>query len=95
MGSLTISMLAAGSHLTAVATANWFGTARYWTNRTLRQAIALSSIAVSALMCALPLRQAIQQGGWTSLTSPLLLPFTLLFVGWAAYAVIGRTRGDL
>jgi len=95
LSSLTVSILAAGSHLTALATASWFGTVGYRTNRTLRQAIALSSIAVAALMCALPLRQVVQQGGWTCARSPILLPFVLLLVGWVAYAAIGRMRGNV
>jgi hypothetical protein len=95
LASLTVSVLAAGSHLTALATASWFATAGYLTNRTLRQAIALSSMTVTALMCALPVRQVVQQGGWTCARSPILLPFVLLLVGWVAYAAISRTRGDL
>lgn len=43
--SLSVSTLAAGSHRTALATAIWFATAHSRTNRTLRQAIALASIA--------------------------------------------------
>jgi hypothetical protein len=39
-------------------------------------------------MCALPLRQVIQQGGWTCGRSPTLLAFVLLLVGWVAYAAI-------
>jgi len=95
LASLTVSMLAAGSHLTALATAGWFATAGYPTSRTLRQAITLSSITLSALMCALPLRQLVQQYGWGCARSPILVPFTLLLVGWVAYAAIGRTRGAL
>jgi hypothetical protein len=95
LASLTVSTLAAGSHLTALATASWFATAGYRTNRTLRQAITLSSMTVTALMCALPLRQVVQQGGWTCARSPILLPFVLLLVGWVAYAAISRTRGDV
>jgi len=94
LASLTVSMLAAGSHLTALATASWFATARYRTSRTLRQAITLSSITVTTLACALPLRQVVQQGGWTCARSPMLLSFVLLLIGWLAYAAINRTRGD-
>lgn len=95
LASLTVSMLAAGSHLTALATAGWFGTARYRTNRTLRHAIMVSSMTVTALMGALPLRQVVQQGGWTCAGSPILVPFVLLLAGWVAYAVISRIRGDI
>lgn len=95
LASLTVSMLAAGSHLTALATASWFATAGYRTSRTLRQAITLSSMTVTALMCALPLRQVVQQGGWTCARSPILLSFVLLLVGWVAYAAISRTRGAI
>jgi hypothetical protein len=91
--SLTVSTLAAGSHLTALATASWFATARYRTSRSLRQAITLSSLTVTALMCALPLRQAVEQGGWTCARSSILSLFVLLLVGWVAYGAIGRTRG--
>jgi hypothetical protein len=93
LASLTVSMLAAGSHLTALATASWFATAGYWTNRTLRQAITLSIMTVSALMCVLPLRQIVQQDGWSCARSPILLPFVVLLIGWAASAAISRTRG--
>jgi hypothetical protein len=93
--SLKVSMLAAGSHLTALATAGWFATARYRTIRMLRQAITLSSVTVASLMCGLPLRQVVQQGGWTCARSPILLPFVLLLLGWVAYAAISRTRGDV
>lgn len=95
LGSLTVSMLAAGSHLTALATASWFATARYRTSRTLRQAITFSILTMTALMWALPLRQVVQQGGWTCARSPVLLPYVVLLFGWAAYATISRTRGDL
>jgi hypothetical protein len=94
LASLTVSTLASGSHLTALATASWFATAGYRTNRTLRQAVTLSSITLTALMCALPLRQVVQQGGWACARSPVLLPFVLLLIGWVAYAAISRTRGD-
>lgn len=95
LSSLTVSMLAAGSHLTALATASWFATARYQTTPALRQAITFSSITVAALICALPLRQLVQQGGWRCARSPFLLPFILLLLGWVAYAAINRTRGDV
>ncbi len=95
LASLEVSMLAAGSHLTALATAGWFATARYGTTRALRGAITVSGITVAALMCALPLRQVVQLGGWTCAGSPILLPFVLLLVGWLAYAAIGRARGDV
>jgi hypothetical protein len=94
LASLTVSMLAAGSHLTALATASWFATAGYRTNRTLRQAITLSSITLSALMCALPLRQVVQQGGWACARSPILLPFVPLLVGWVLYAAVSQTRRE-
>jgi hypothetical protein len=93
--SLTVSMLAAGSHLTALATAGWFAAARYRTSRPLRQAIAFSMLAMTALMCALPLRQVVEQGGWTCARSPILLPFVVLLLGWAAYGAASRARGDL
>jgi hypothetical protein len=48
-----------------------------------------------ALMCALPLRQVVQQGGWARARSPILLPFVLLFVGWVARAAISRTPGNV
>jgi hypothetical protein len=79
----------------ALATASRFATGGHRSNRTLREAITLSSMTVTALMCALPLRQVLQQGGWTCARSPILLPFVLLLVGWVAYAAISRTRGDL
>jgi hypothetical protein len=88
-------MLAAGSHLTALATAGWFATAHYETSRTLRRAITFSMMTMTALMCALPLRQIVQQGGWTCARSPILLPFVVLLPGWVAYATVSRTRGDL
>jgi len=93
--SLTVSMLAAGSHLTALATAGWLATARYGVSRTLRQAITLSSVTVTGLVCALPLQQVIQQGGWSCARSPFLVPFVVLLVGWVTYAVISRLRGDV
>jgi hypothetical protein len=93
--SLTVSVLAAGSHLTALATAGWFATAGSRTNRTLRQAITLSGITVAALMCALPLRQVVQHRGWTCARSPVVLLFVLLLVGWVAYAAVSRSRGDV
>lgn len=92
--SLTISMLAAGSHLTALATASWFATARYSTSRPLRQAVGYSMLTMTALMCLLPLRQIVQQGGWRCARSPILLAFVALLLGWAAYAASSRTRGD-
>ena len=93
--SLTISTLAAGSHLTAVATAGWFATARYRTSRTLRQAVTLSSLTLTVLVCALPLRQVVQQDGLGCARSLVFLPMVLLAAGWAVFAVVGRTRGDI
>lgn len=95
LGSFRISMLAAGSHLTALATASALATAHYRTSRTLRQATTFSMLTMTALMCALPLRQTVQQGGWTCARSPILLPFVVLLLGWMAYPTISRMRGDV
>ncbi len=95
LASLRVSTLAAGSHLTALATATWFATAHSRSNRTLRQAIALASIAYAGLVCLLPLRQIVSHAGWNCSTSPVLIPFVPLLVGWVMYAAVGRTRGDL
>jgi hypothetical protein len=95
LASLRVSTLAAGSHLTALATATWFATAHSRSNRTLRQAITLASIAYTGLVCLLPLRQIVSHAGWTCSTSPVLIPFVPLLVGWVIYAAVGRTRGDL
>jgi len=94
LSSLTVSMLAGGSHLTALATAVWFATVRYRTTPALRPAVAFSTITLATLMCALPLQQVVRQGGWTCARSPILLTFVLLLVGWMAYAIINRARGD-
>ena len=66
LASLRVSTLAAGSHLTALATATWFATAHSRSNRTLRQAITLASIAYAGLVCLLPLRQIVSHNGWNS-----------------------------
>lgn len=95
LASLRVSTLAAGSHLTALATATWFATAHSRSNRTLRQAIALASIAYAGLVCLLPLRQILAHTAWNCSTSPVLIPFVPLLVGWVVYAVVGRMRGDL
>jgi len=92
--SLTVSTLAAGSHLTALATASWFATARYPTSPPLRQAMAVSMLTMTALMCILPLRQVVQRDGWTCARSPILIAFVVLLLGWAAYATSNRTRRD-
>ena len=44
LASLLVSTLAAGSHLTALATATWIATAKCRTNSTLRKAVTLASI---------------------------------------------------
>ena len=95
IASLRVSTLAAGSHLTALATATWFATAHSRRNRTLRQAITIASIAYAGLVCLLPLRQIVSHPGWNCSTSPVLIPFVPLLVGWATYAAVGRVRGDL
>src|SRR5436190_6290826 len=95
LASLRVSTLAAGSHLTALATATWFATAHSPSNRTLRQAITLASIAYTGLVCLLPLRQIVSHAGWNCSTSPVLIPFVPLLFGWVIYAAVGRTRGDL
>ena len=95
LASLRVSTLAAGSHLTALATATWFATAHSRSNRTLRQAITLASIAYAGLVCLLPLRQIVSHAGWNCSTSPVLIPFVPLLIGWVIYAAVGRTRGDL
>ena len=94
LASLSVSTLAAGSQLTALATATWFATAHSRSNRTLRQAITLASIAYAGLVCVLPLLQIVSHG-WHCTTSPVLIPFVPLLVGWVVYAAVGRTRGDL
>jgi hypothetical protein len=80
LASLRVSTLAAGSHLTALATATWFATAYSRNSRTLRQAIALASIAYAGLVCLLPLRQIVSHPGWNCSTSPVLIPFVPLRV---------------
>ena len=91
--SLTVSVMGAGSHLTALAVAGWFATVNWRTNRTLRQAVALSSIAAAALVCALPLRQVVQRDGLACVKSPIFLPFVALLVGWITDAAVRRIRG--
>ena len=95
LASLTVSTLAAGSHLTALATATWFAVAHSRNNRTMRQAITLASIAYAALVCLLPLRQIVSHPGWNCSTPPILIPFVPLLVGWVIYAAAGRARGEL
>jgi hypothetical protein len=95
LASLLVSILAAGSHLTALAIATWIATAKCRTNSTLRKAVTLASIASAALICLLPLRQVVLQGGWHCARSPILLPFLPLLVGWVLYAGMSRTRGEL
>jgi len=53
LASLRVSTLAAGSHLTALATATWLATAHSRNNRTRRQAITLASITYTGLVCLL------------------------------------------
>jgi len=48
-------------------------------------------LAMTALMCILPLRQVGHQAGWTCARSPTLLAFVVLLLGWAAYATSRRT----
>jgi hypothetical protein len=95
LASLRVRTLAAGSHLTALATATWSAAAHSRSNRTLRQAITLASIANTGLVWLLPLRQIVSHAGWNCSTSPVLIPFVPLLVGWVMYAAVGRTRGDL
>lgn len=95
LASLRVSTLAAGSHLAALATATWFATVHSRRNRTLRRAITLASIVYAGLVCLLPLRQILSQPGWNCSTSPALIPFVPLLVGWVIYAAVGRTRRDL
>jgi hypothetical protein len=95
LASLSVSILAAGSHLTALAVATWFAMAHSRSNRTLRQAIALASIAYAGLVCLLPLRQIVSHAGSNCSTSPVLIPFVPLLLGWVIYAAVGRARGDL
>ena len=56
---------------------------------------ALASIAYASLVCLLPLRQIVSHAGWNCTTSPVLMPFVPLLVGWVIYAAVGRTREDL
>jgi len=95
LASLRVSTLAAGSHLTALATASWFAMAQRQSNRTLRQAMTVASIAYAGLVCLLPLRQIVSHAGWNCSTSPVLIPFVPLLAGWVIYAAVGRTREDL
>jgi hypothetical protein len=95
LASLRVSTLAAGSHLTALATATWFATARSRRNRTLRQAITFASIAYAGLVCLLPLRQIVSHAGWHCWTSPVLISFVPLLVGWVVVAAAGRTGEGL
>ncbi len=94
LASLLVSTLAAGSHLTALATATWIAAAKCRTNSTLRQAVTLASIASTALICLLPLRQVVLHDGWNCARSPILLPFVPLLIGWVLYAAVSRTRGE-
>jgi hypothetical protein len=95
LASLRVSTLAAGSHLTALATATWFAAAHSPGNRTLRQAITIASIAYAGLVCLLPLRQIVSHAGWNCSTWSVLVLFVPLLVGWVTYAAIARARGEL
>ncbi|HEU4937131.1 MAG TPA: hypothetical protein VFT39_11790 [Vicinamibacterales bacterium] len=81
LASLRVSMLAAGSGLTPLATATWVATAHSRRNRTPRQAITLARIAYAGLVCLLPLRQIVPHAGWNCSTSLVLIPLSRCLSG--------------
>jgi hypothetical protein len=85
---LTLTGMVVGTHLTAVATATWIGTAYSRSNATVRQAVAAANTLHAALLCVLPLAQLALEAGTRCATSSLLIYSIPLLAGWLAYAAL-------
>ena len=77
-----------GTHLTAVATATWIGTAWSRSNATVRQAVAAANTLHAALLCMLPLPQIALEAGTRCATSSLLIYSIPLLAGWLIYGAL-------
>ena len=85
---LRLTGMVVGTHLTAVATATWIGTACSRSNTTVRQAVAAASTLHASLLCMLPLAQLALEAGTRCATSSLLIYSIPLLAGWLAYAAL-------
>jgi hypothetical protein len=57
--------------------------------------MAIATVLSTILWVSFLLIREPAQRGWNCSTSPILIPFVPLLVGWVIYAAIGRKRGDL
>lgn len=88
--SLTLTGMAVGTHLTAVATATWIATVYSRTNATVRQAVAAANTLLAGLLCMLPLPQLALQTERSCATSSLLIYSIPLLAGWLVYAALSH-----
>lgn len=82
------TMLAAGTHMTAVAAACWAATVNSRGNATLRRVLPVAAGLHAGLFVAFPLRQILQGFGAECASSSILVVFVPLFLGWVLYLAL-------
>lgn len=83
--AVTLTALAVGSHLTAVATATWIGAFYRRRDSTVRTAVAVANTLNAGLLCFVPLIRLALDTGRDCALSSLLIYAIPLFAGWLIY----------
>jgi hypothetical protein len=86
--ALTLSAMAIGTHLTAIASATWIATAHSRNQASVRRAVAAANTLHAALLCMLPLLQLTLGEERRCATSSLLIYSIPLLGGWLVYAAL-------
>src|SRR5512146_1002390 len=82
---LTLTALAVGSHLAAVATATWIGAIYGRRDSTVRTAVAVANTLNAGLLCFVPLTRVALDSGRDCALSSMLVYAIPLFAGWLIY----------
>lgn len=82
------SLMAVGTHLSAVVIATGIATAYSRRLPTVRHAVTAAGIVLAGLMCLLPLLQIGMDFGWPCATSSLLVYAVALLASWLTYGAV-------
>jgi hypothetical protein len=86
--ALTLTALAVGSHLTAVATATWIATLCGRRSPIVRTAVTVANTVQAGILCVVPLTRLALDAGRDCATSSLLIYAVPLFAGWLTYDAV-------
>lgn len=82
---MTLTALAVGSHLAAVATATWIGAIYGRRDSRVRTAVAVANTLNAGLLCFVPLTRVALDSGRDCASSSLLICAVPLFAAWLIY----------